>query len=375
MDSDGPRPPPVQLTPGQQPTQEQIEAIQAHMHADAERMGLTFEAYIEKLKAMHQQQLEAQQQQQGQHVHGPNCNHDHSHDHEHEGQTQQQVTPGPPKPEALALASFLKNQDLKMRTCIFQEKRKDMFRVKRALRCLQTPAYEKARRKNPLLPPVTDRSSAEAVFKLLPLSLLALRVQKVDADEAHEGHSHGKQKRVKGLWTVEIVQQQDAQDDMYYMWLYEGPQWKQRAYAVGALVLVLIFVLFPLWPLKLRQGAWYLSMGFFGLIVAFFGMAIVRLILFCITMFTHPPGLWLYPNLFEDVGFFDSFRPVWAWQVDAKAVRQQKKLEREQKAASRSGKSNGSAKAEGGHTTGADHASGDVSKRAIHASVEEDESD
>lgn len=31
-------------------------------------------------------------------------------------------------------------------------------------------------------------------------------------------------------------------------------------------------------------------------------------------MFTVPPGLWLYPNLFEDVGFFDSFRPVWGWQ-------------------------------------------------------------
>ena len=43
-------------------------------------------------------------------------------------------------------------------------------------------------------------------------------------------------------------------------------------------------------------------------------MAIVRLIIFMITIFAVPPGLWLYPNLFEDVGFFDSFRPVWAWQ-------------------------------------------------------------
>lgn len=102
---------------------------------------------------------------------------------------------------------------------------------------------------------------------------------------------------------------------MYYMWLYEGSQWRKRAYAVGALVLVMIFVMFPLWPLKLRQGAWYLSMAFFGLIVLFFAMAIVRLILFCITMFTHAPGLWLFPNLFEDVGFVDSFIPLWAWNM------------------------------------------------------------
>jgi translocation protein SEC62 len=163
---------------------------------------------------------------------------------------------------------------------------------------------------------VTDRNSAEMAFTLLPLSLLALRVQKTDAgDVEHEGHTHKKAKRIKGLWTVEIVQQQDTQDDMYYMWLYEGPQWKKRAYALGALVLVMIFVMFPLWPLKLRQGAWYLSMAFFGVIVLFFVMAIIRLILFCITMFTHAPGLWLFPNLFEDVGFIDSFIPLWAWQT------------------------------------------------------------
>jgi len=166
------------------------------------------------------------------------------------------------------------------------------------------------------MPPVTDRESAEAAFKLLPLSLLALRVQKVEEEEeGHEGHAHAKKKkRVKGLWNVQIVQQQDCGDDMYYMWLYEGPQWRKRVYSLAALVGVMIFVMFPLWPLKLRQGAWYLSMAFFALIVLFFAMAIVRLILFCITMFTHPPGLWLFPNLFEDVGFVDSFIPLWAWQ-------------------------------------------------------------
>lgn len=72
--------------------------------------------------------------------------------------------------------------------------------------------------------------------------------------------------------------------------------------------------MFPLWPMKMRLGVWYLSMGMLGLIGLFFVMAIFRLILFAITMFAVPPGLWLYPNLFEDVGFFDSFRPVWGWQ-------------------------------------------------------------
>jgi translocation protein SEC62 len=188
--------------------------------------------------------------------------------------------------------------------------------VKRAIRALESPAYEKARTKNALLPPVTNRAEAENCFKLLPLSLLALRVQKVDPNAGHEGHAHAPpdpKKRVKGLWTVTIVQQQEAGDDMHYMWLWEGPQWRKKLYAVGALALIMTVVMFPLWPLVMRQGVWYLSMGMLGLLGLFFVMAIFRLILFCITMFTHAPGLWLYPNLFEDVGFFDSFRPLWAW--------------------------------------------------------------
>jgi len=189
-----------------------------------------------------------------------------------------------------------------------------VFVVKRAIRALQSPAYEKARSKNPLLPEVTDRVSAENTFKLLPLSMLALRVDKADDDHGHEGHNHGKAKRVKGLWTVRIQQHQEAGDEHYYVWLYEGSQWKMKLYAAGALLLVIAVVLFPLWPLFMRQGVWYLSMGMLGLIGLFFAMAIFRLILFIITMFVAPPGFWLYPNLFEDVGFFDSFRPWGAWQ-------------------------------------------------------------
>ncbi|KAJ2101225.1 Translocation protein S62 [Coemansia sp. RSA 922] len=32
-------------------------------------------------------------------------------------------------------------------------------------------------------------------------------------------------------------------------------------------------------------------------------------------MVTAPQGLWIFPNLFEDVGFFESFVPLYAWEV------------------------------------------------------------
>lgn len=158
---------------------------------------------------------------------------------------------------------------------------------------------------------------------MLPLSVLALRVVKKDP---HEGHDHPKkkEKRVKGLWTVQIHGHQEFDPMMHYMWLYEGSQWKTKVWSVLALVAVFTVVLFPLWPLFMRQGVWYLSVGCMGLLGLFFAMAIFRLILFCVTVFAVPPGLWLYPNLFEDVGFFDSFRPVWGWQETKKAKKAKK---------------------------------------------------
>ncbi|KAH8632161.1 hypothetical protein IG631_13844 [Alternaria alternata] len=70
-------------------------------------------------------------------------------------------------------------------------------------------------------------------------------------------------------------------------------------------------------------------------------MAIVRLIIFMVTIFAVPPGLWLYPNLFEDVGFFDSFRPVWAWQETPEDVKAKKAAKKEKKAAKLAAKAAG----------------------------------
>lgn len=112
---------------------------------------------------------------------------------------------------------------------------------------------------------------------------------------------------------MKVEPQQEAGDDMYYVWLYEGSQVMRKVYAALALVVIFTVVLYPLWPLVLRQGVYYLSWGFLGLLGLFFLMAIFRVILFCVTYFAVSPGLWLYPNLWEDVSFMDSFRPVWAW--------------------------------------------------------------
>ncbi|EPE03312.1 translocation protein sec62 [Ophiostoma piceae UAMH 11346] len=371
------------MQPGQgppvRPSPEQIQAIQRQIAIDAQKAGMSVPDFVNHLRQQAAMQMRMQQeaamraQQQGgaggqqgppgqEGSGGQQSNGEQNQNHSQpppptpeqiqqfqqqqqrmaqqqqaQQQQQQPITPGPPNPTAIAMANFLRSQDLKLRTVIFNGERKDMFRVKRALRAIQSPAYEKARKKHPDLPEVTDRASLENAFKLLPLSMLALRVRKVE--DEHEGHNHGpqgaaaeaekkkkKRNRIKGQWNVAIERQQDAGDDMYYIWLYEGSQTMRKVYAGLVVLGIFIGVLYPLWPLKMRLGVYYLSYGFLGLLCLFFAMAIFRLILFVITYYALSPGLWLYPNLWEDVSFMDSFRPVWAWHdLNPKKKRKSKK--------------------------------------------------
>lgn len=107
------------------PTPEQIAEMQRQITADAARNNMSVPEFLAKLKAQQMAAQQAQQQNgqqgkpQGQVQQAPPA----------QQQPQQQpIQPGPPKPEALAVANFLKGQDLKLRTVILNGQRKDMFK-------------------------------------------------------------------------------------------------------------------------------------------------------------------------------------------------------------------------------------------------------
>ncbi len=99
------------LLPGQQFTPAQVQAMQRQLAIDAEKNGMTVPQFIEFIKKK-QQEAQMAQQQGGQ---------------QQQGQPQP-ITPGPPNPAALAVAKYLRSQDLKPRTCILNGARKDMFK-------------------------------------------------------------------------------------------------------------------------------------------------------------------------------------------------------------------------------------------------------
>nr|CAA67878.1 SEC62 [Yarrowia lipolytica] len=214
-------------------------------------------------------------------------------------------------PQALAVADYLRSHKLlKQRPGILNGKRSDFFRVKRAIRALEDPKYKQLQSKpNSKLPPINSRNEAISIFRLMPINQMALRVDKLPTQTA----LMMKQKPEQGVPVLQVNPQQEFGDDMYYTWFYNPVP--LTTYLYGALGVAAIFagVLFPLWPIFLRQGVWYLSVGMLGLIGVFFGIALVRLVIFVLTWPTVKPGIWIFPNLFADVGFVDSFIPLWVW--------------------------------------------------------------
>jgi len=115
-----------------------------------------------------------------------------------------------------------------------------------------------------------------------------------------------------------------------YVWIYDPIP--LRAWLIGAaLVLAAIAIcLFPLWPRVVRNYVYYLSIAAAALLFFIIGLAVLRLIVFTLVwVFTFGRHhLWILPNLTEDVGFMESFWPLYKHDVkngDKKDAKKKKK--------------------------------------------------
>lgn len=228
-------------------------------------------------------------------------------------------------PLVINVANFLRdNKQLKRRTGLFNNKDDiEFFRYKRLIRALTSEEYKKkqANPKNELIP-ISSEEEAAKVFILLIQGRLILPVEKLHYKDikAVKGWKPNKQKP-----TLRPTQKAALEPDAYYAWIYQKPNPYMVLYGLLTLAAVFTVILFPLWPAFMRRGVWYLSMGVLGLLGLLFATAIVRLIIFVITWATLPQAFWLFPNLFEDCGFFESFQPAYGWAEPAGAKKKKKK--------------------------------------------------
>jgi len=211
-------------------------------------------------------------------------------------------------PEVQKTMAWLRNKSgMKLKTGILNGKRVDYFKGKSALKALQSPAYNKQKS----LPKFENE---EGATQFLNNSLVHTFYFKVNRGQSvtPQGPQGTKQASMKML---EIDRQQRFLPEEYYVWFLEGSKVKSFLGGILMVSIILAGVMFPLWPTSLRIGVWYLSMAMLGVIALFFGLAIFRLIFYVITIVAAKPGIWIFPNLFADVGFVDSFIPGWDWDL------------------------------------------------------------
>ncbi|KAJ7634886.1 translocation protein [Roridomyces roridus] len=215
-------------------------------------------------------------------------------------------------PDLRKVAGFLRSGSagIKVRVGALNGKRFDYFKGKSAIKALLSPAYAKQKG----VPKVTTETEALATLAQVNSFAFFLRVQR----GGPSGSSASSPK------VLQVIPEQRFVADEYYVWFYEGSQWTTYAGAVLMVGIMLAGVMFPLWPPIMRLGVYYLSMGMLGLIGLFFGIAIVRLIFYVITLVVASPGIWIFPKLFADVGFVESFIPLWEWDLPKKKTKKRK---------------------------------------------------
>lgn len=128
--------------------------------------------------------------------------------------------------------------------------------------------------------------------------------------ETKKGATEKKKRKIR----LEMHPQQIFRDGHEaYVWIYDPIPFYYWVFGTLVVLGAIVICLFPLWPPQLRTGVYYLSMTAAGFLVFLLVLVILRFIIFCCVWICSggKHHFWLLPNLTEDVGFFDSFKPLY----------------------------------------------------------------
>jgi len=112
----------------------------------------------------------------------------------------------------------------------------------------------------------------------------------------------------------------------FYVWIYSPTTIKQ--YIIGGLLVIgcIGVCLFPLWPTQVRTGVYYLSIVLASLLGSLLSLAVFKYIIFAFIWLVTMGKMkfWLLPNLTEDVGFIESFIPLYIINAPTKDEKKKK---------------------------------------------------
>ncbi|XP_072264180.1 translocation protein SEC62 [Pyxicephalus adspersus] len=143
-----------------------------------------------------------------------------------------------------------------------------------------------------------------------------------------------KKKETKRKFKLEPHEDQVFLDgNEVYVWIYDPVHFKTFAMGLILVIAVIAATLFPLWPAEMRVGVYYLSVGAGCFVASILLLAVARCILFLIIWLLTGGRhhFWFLPNLTADVGFIDSFRPLYTHEYKGPKADQKKEEKEESK--------------------------------------------
>uniref|UniRef100_A0A3B5Q7Y1 Translocation protein SEC62 n=1 Tax=Xiphophorus maculatus TaxID=8083 RepID=A0A3B5Q7Y1_XIPMA len=146
--------------------------------------------------------------------------------------------------------------------------------------------------------------------------------EKIKSDSSKEEEKKGKKEKEKKKESevAEIKKEKSGVKNVthvsllqVYVWIYDPVHFKTFAMGLILVIAVIAATLFPLWPAEMRVGVYYLSVAAGCFVASILLLAVARCILFLIIWLVTGGRhhFWFLPNLTADVGFIDSFRPLY----------------------------------------------------------------
>lgn len=154
-----------------------------------------------------------------------------------------------------------------------------------------------------------------------------------EEDEVVDGTPQVKEKKKKRIKLDMHEDQTFVDGNEAYVWIYDPIRPTTFLFGLAVVVGAIAVCLFPLWPEWMRVGAYYLSLVAAGLLGVILALSIFRYVFYAFLWLATlgKVQFFLLPNLTEDVGFFESFAPVyelethWGNETDESDKKKKKK--------------------------------------------------
>ena len=146
-----------------------------------------------------------------------------------------------------------------------------------------------------------DGDKKKHVKKLLPYEQLVL------INKCNCGKNHEELEKVDHPQSLDLNQLYSFEPSFFYVLNINRSKSKIYFYLFLIILAILLYVLMPVWPYKMKVAVWWIS---YVLLLVIIGIYIVRLIIY---VFFYIIGfdVWLFPDMDDPkLGFFDSFKRV-----------------------------------------------------------------